>query len=177
MLTLVKKIELFDILFVSFVASKRRMGLTPLMKFLTHLGDGPLWIVLSLALLVLHPHGTTIVIHLAFAYAMELSIYKLSKSFLPRLRPCDFLPRVSRLVIAPDRYSFPSGHTAAAFVMVTILAHFVPTLVPIFLTVAVGIGFSRIYLGVHYPTDVFVGGVLGFLSGELSIMLTKLLIS
>ncbi len=112
----VRGIETLDISLVSFLATRRRLSLTSFMKLITRLGDGPLWVVLSLAMLVSNPEGTTVVVRLAIAFAIELSFYKLSKTLLPRLRPCDFLPRVSRLVIPPDRYSFPSGHTATAFI-------------------------------------------------------------
>jgi len=169
MYTLVKKIERLDSSFVSAIAARRRTSLTPLMKLLTHLGDGPLWVILAFILFIVDSHGTVIVVNLAMAFAIELSIYKLSKSLLPRLRPYASVPRVSGLVVPPDEYSFPSGHTAAAFVMVTVLSAFAPLLSMLLLPLAIGIGFSRMYLGVHYPTDVLAGAALGLMSGKVSL--------
>lgn len=58
-------------------------------------------------------------------------------------------------------YSFPSGHTTAAFAMAFTLSIFFPPFMPIFMILATLIGLSRIYLGFHYPTDVFVGIIIG----------------
>jgi undecaprenyl-diphosphatase len=65
----------------------------------------------------------------------------------------------------PDRFSFPSGHTTAAFAAAVALAGAPYGLGPAALVLAVGIGASRVYLGAHYPLDVGVGVVLGSLSG------------
>ncbi|KXG76470.1 phosphatase PAP2 family protein [Thermotalea metallivorans] len=58
-------------------------------------------------------------------------------------------------------YSFPSGHTTAAFAMAFTLSIFFSPWTPLFITLAILVGLSRIYLGVHYPTDVFMGMIIG----------------
>jgi undecaprenyl-diphosphatase len=58
--------------------------------------------------------------------------------------------------------SFPSGHAMYAFMMATLLTHWFPKFQIIFFLLAGFIGWTRIYLGLHYPTDVIVGGILGY---------------
>jgi undecaprenyl-diphosphatase len=67
-------------------------------------------------------------------------------------------------VVPQDEYSFPSGHTAAATVSALLFSAAIPVLSPIFFSVAMLIGMSRIYLGVHYPSDVAMGFALGIVS-------------
>jgi undecaprenyl-diphosphatase len=68
----------------------------------------------------------------------------------------------------PDKYSFPSGHTAAAFVMASIFSVNFSSLSLILFALASLIGFSRLYLQVHYLTDIFAGVMLGLISANLS---------
>lgn len=75
-------------------------------------------------------------------------------------------PRPSRaggweaLVHEPDRFSFPSGHSCAAMAICFSYALFFPALAPVLLTLAVAVGASRVFLGVHYPGDVVVGQLI-----------------
>ena len=69
------------------------------------------------------------------------------------------------LVSLPRGSSFPSGHTATSFACATVLSFFVPKAAPAFYLLALAIGFSRIYVGVHWPLDVLGGAVLGVAVG------------
>jgi undecaprenyl-diphosphatase len=81
------------------------------------------------------------------------------------------LPEISNLVSLPDEFSFPSGHTAAAFLMATILGAFYPVMVAPGFIIATFVGVSRIYNGVHFPADVVVGSVIGILSAKIGLVI------
>jgi membrane-associated phospholipid phosphatase len=89
------------------------------------------------------------------------------KSVFRRRRP--FIDVVRALVIGrrPDGWSFPSGHTAAAFSGAWIVSTVWPKRAPIFFGLASCVGFSRIYVGAHYPSDVFSAAALGMALAEL----------
>ena len=74
----------------------------------------------------------------------------------------------------PKDPSFPSGHTAIAFASATVLSYYRPRWAPVFFLLAIAIGFSRVYNGVHYPLDVLGGAVLGLLCGGIVIALLRL---
>lgn len=107
----------------------------------------------------------------ALAFAINLTIYKLSKQTLKRKRPCSGGVLVIQKIVPPDEFSFPSGHTSGAFVMASLIAHVVPEAAPFVFGWAGMVGFSRVYLGVHYPTDILAGTVLGLSSFKLALWL------
>lgn len=137
------------------------------MKGATRLGDGQMWVLMSFALLF--TEGELIVKQLALAFAMELTVFKLVKRLFSRARPFVCLSQVTMLVLPPDEFSFPSGHTAAAFVVATVVGLSLTGLLVLLTVVAMLIGVSRVYLGVHYPSDVAAGAMLGVLSGVVAI--------
>ena len=65
--------------------------------------------------------------------------------------------------------SFPSGHAATAMAGAIIISRFVPSLWPVWLLIACAVGYSRIYLGVHYPLDVAAGAIVGGIIGVLTV--------
>lgn len=94
----------------------------------------------------------------ATTYLLNLVIKKLVKRPRPFITDIHLVP-----VYRPGEYSFPSGHTSSAFGAVTSLSRAYPkwyVIGPSFLW-ASAVGYSRMYLGVHYPTDVTAGAVLG----------------
>lgn len=132
----------------------------------THLGDrGVVWIILAAALLA---HGKTRRQGAAVAVALVLSALVCNltlKPFVARVRPCDIDTTVQLLIAKPSDYSFPSGHASASFAAVAALyftrwRHWKWAAL-----LAVLIAFSRLYLYVHFPTDVLAGAMLGILLG------------
>jgi undecaprenyl-diphosphatase len=77
-------------------------------------------------------------------------------------------PDVSRLLALPHSHSFPSGHASTSFACATVLALLEPRLRVPALLLAAAVAFSRLYVGVHYPTDVIAGAALGTATGLLT---------
>lgn len=141
------------------------------MRRATRMGDGHLWVVLGMLFWFLHADGVRMLQVLLLAYALERTLYTLGKAAFSRPRPFAVLPDVDFLVPPPDEFSFPSGHTAAAFVMVTVAGTMMPVVLLVLLPLGLLIGTSRVYLGVHYPSDVLAGAVLGAGSGWAALAL------
>ena len=134
---------------------------------ITRLGDaGIIWIILTVLLLIIPKTRKTGVIMMAALLVDVLLCNVLIKNLVARTRPFDVNTAVQLLVAKPQDYSFPSGHTAASFASALYLAG-EKKMWKAALVLAVLIALSRLYLYVHYPTDIIGGVIFGSLSGYL----------
>lgn len=137
------------------------------MCFITKLGEaGMIWIVLTVILLLIPKTRKAGIVMMA-ALCIDLVVCNgILKNLFARIRPCDVNTQIQLLIARPDDFSFPSGHTAASFAAVAALYFsgerklWKPALV-----LACLIAFSRLYLYVHYPTDILGGIFVGLAAG------------
>ena len=160
----------FDWLILNGIQNNLRgQFLDEIMPLITHLGDGGIiWIVLGVGMLLFaktRRMGLLILLSLGIE---ALCCNVILKPLVDRARPFSVLPIEQMLIALPSDPSFPSGHTGAAFAVVAALyfngnKYWLPIGI-----LAILISFSRMYLYVHYPSDVLVGVLLGIMAGYVS---------
>lgn len=129
----------------------------------SRLGDGIIWYALLLVLpLAAGQAGMLAALSMAVGALVGLLIYKTLKAVLVRERPFISHPDIDCLTAPLDRYSFPSGHTLHAVFFAVVTAAWFPLLGPVLFVFAALVALSRPVLGLHYPTDVLVGGLIGW---------------
>lgn len=145
----------------------RNPVLTPVMKAIAHLGDaGIFWILLTVILLCFKKTRRAGIVS-AIALILSLLVNNLClKNLVNRTRPYELVEGLKILVSKPADASFPSGHSGASFAAATAVFQCVPRKygTPL-LILALLIAVSRLYVGVHYPTDVLAGIGIGILLG------------
>ncbi|MBR9727540.1 phosphatase PAP2 family protein [Shewanella intestini] len=124
-------------------------------------GNGPLYVVLFVGLFFTHQQGSAFFHAGLISFAIELPIYFGLKNGIRRVRPCHCLAGVQSSIEPSDKFSLPSGHSSAAFVMAGLVYCFFPLFAPIAFIWATAIALSRVILGVHYPLDTIAGMGLG----------------
>jgi undecaprenyl-diphosphatase len=128
---------------------------------------GLLWVVVAIAI-GLRRHSPAGALVLAFfvavvSFAADSASFGV-KDLFQRARPFEAHPQIHPLYVVHSS-SFPAGHAATAFAGATVLAFVVPRVAWLLYLIAALIGFSRVYVGVHYPTDVLGGAVIGVAVG------------
>lgn len=148
--------------------------------FITHLGDaGIIWIIFTICLII-YPKTRKIGIICAISLALSFIFTNLIlKNLFERVRPFNY-EDVRLLIQTPKDYSFPSGHTSAAFAFAFVAIKerlrinkinlFVPATI-----LAILIAFSRLYLFVHFPTDILGGVLVAYICSILALKIWKII--
>lgn len=143
------------------------------MTFITYIGSVPFGVSFCIISLILTNFSVkSFGFKLTFAMILSTLLSNVIKKSVNRIRPYIKSNNLNAIKIGVDNYSFPSGHTTSAFTMSTMLSLFFPRLSLIFIILSTLVGVSRMYLCVHYPTDVAFGTFLGILC---SIIIFKLI--
>jgi undecaprenyl-diphosphatase len=133
--------------------------------------NGAIWIIASAPLLVNLQRrrlGVELIIALAIASVVGNFVIK---PLIGRLRPFETDLEFSIIIKIPLDFSFPSGHTAAAFAAAMVMGQIGAGYRIVWFGFAVVMAFSRMYLLVHYPSDILAGLLLGLVSGKLAMFL------
>jgi len=137
----------------------------------SRLGDGVVWYsLMALTALTQGEYGLRAAAVMAVTGLAGLTIYKLLKSNLVRERPYIGHPNIQVGSQPLDRYSFPSGHTLHAVLFTVIAIAWFPVLAAALVPLAILIALSRVILGLHYPTDVIVGALIGWSLAEIALL-------
>lgn len=160
--------------------------LNSIFPYLTNLGSlGIVIIICTILYFINGDKGKRIALLGIISVALVSIIVFILKPMIGELRPFLVLPHVNLLTHETGIYSFPSGHTSLAFAIATVLGisykfqlqNKTIKLIYITLPIAALIGFSRIYLGVHYPLDIIGGAIVGISSGLIVLKAKKYIFS
>lgn len=148
-------------MFLGLNGSGMHPGLARCCRLISRTGDGFLYVILAGWLYLAHGNEDQLLQAMFLAFVVERPVYFVLKNGFKRNRPQQAIEGFRSVITPSDQFSFPSGHTSAAFMVATLVGYFMPALlVPLFIW-ALLVAFSRVALGVHFPTDTLMGIVLG----------------
>ncbi|MDM8310904.1 undecaprenyl-diphosphatase [Clostridium cadaveris] len=164
-----------DFSILDFIQNHLRNGVLDwLMPKISMLGNaGVIWIVISIVLLSIKKYrkcGITLVIGLLLGLLIGNIILK---PLVARPRPCWINSDIALLIASPKDFSFPSGHTLSSFIAAIILLKEDKKFGYVAMILAILIAFSRMYLYVHFPSDILAGVVLAILIGFAAIRISR----
>lgn len=160
MMVLMHEFDMYIMLFISKYLKNKYMDV--FMRMMTKLGNaGAVWIVISIYLLMNRQYryeGKVVLITLIISTVIGEGVLK---NLIKRSRPFNVSQNIKLIIAKPITYSFPSGHTLSSFAAAGVLSEYFAEYGLIFMSLAFFISISRIYLYVHYPTDIIGGIIIG----------------
>ncbi|MEY4761602.1 MAG: hypothetical protein RLZZ200_1458 [Pseudomonadota bacterium] len=144
-----------------FNALAHRAGARQVFQVAEKLGDGVAWYSLIALLPFCGRHGALVALQMAVSGLAGLLLYRYLKRRFVRERPFITHTAITRAGDPLDRFSFPSGHTLHAVCFTILAVSAFPVLGWILVPLATAIALSRVVLGLHYPSDVLVGAMIG----------------
>jgi undecaprenyl-diphosphatase len=169
------KVSELDLRLFRVIFNFRRDSFLPIFfRVISFIGDGYFYMLYLVYVHVYHQAlfkpvmWTTLI-----AFAIEFPGYLILKNSIRRIRPFNAHSDVENMVYPIDEFSFPSGHTSVAFLVATFISYFTPFLALPLFVFAFLVGMSRIYLGVHYPSDILGGIAYGCTTGFISIAIVN----
>ncbi len=161
---------------VLFVQENLRFDfLNPIMQGITMLGDEGIVVIALSILLAVFKKTRKVGFTAGLSLFIEFVIVNLTvKPLVSRSRPYMVNELIQYITTRPSDNSFPSGHTGGSFAFASVIFFMLPKKIGIpAIIVASLIGFSRLYLGVHYPTDILAGCIIGMFTGFIAKLIVE----
>lgn len=170
-------INMFDYKIMELILNNLHNTFTDsIFPIITYLGEkGFIWILISVIMLCFKKSRKFGLISLASMAFCLITGEFVIKNLVGRVRPCNIFTTVPMLIPRPDEFSFPSGHTSSSFAAALAIFLWNKKAGCAAYVLAVLIGFSRMFLFVHFPTDIIAGAILGTLSTILMLLIINII--
>ncbi len=174
-LNIMKKINILDNYILDTISKYlKNKCLDIIMPIITSMGNlGAIWIMISITLSIDKAYRIIASIVILTLIVSTVVGEGIIKHIVRRVRPCNRDFSGNSLITKPISYSFPSGHTLSSFAVAKVLSMYFGQYEMIFITIAFLIALSRLYLYVHYPTDVIAGIILGLVCSKIVIIIIQ----
>ena len=146
-----------------------RAWIVRLLGVVSRLGDGWTWAaVIALLPLLGGPLGASASARMIGVFVVDIAIYLIVKRWIARPRPFKACTDIRECTRPLDEFSFPSGHTLHAVAFSVVLSVYYPAAALVLWPFTLLLALSRVVLGLHYPSDVLVGALIGGIVAALS---------